>query len=248
MKAVIKAALISMFAATCSAVHADEAAVAAKVAATFPGLTAKATVYPGYYALFKSQGGKLVPNNMIVDESVTIIENNGKVGWSDVQTRAPVAPDRVKSINAVLIPRLPADKAIPIVHGKAPFAFILYSAIDCPACVLAERKLAKSKYSYGVFPTSLDEENRSAASDVYCAIDPTAAWTAIMSKRKPAPHRRCDYPEQTIIDTGLIFASTSTPTFIFADGEVHQGYPDTKAEEADLFKLIDSKVAAGTHF
>ena len=101
------------------------------------------------------------------------IENNGDKQWSSFDDNAHTVmnPDDVSRINREAAKNIPLGDAIKITRGTNKFSFVVYSGVDCSACITMEKILAKTKgISYYVMPGAIHrEKNIGMAKRVWCA-------------------------------------------------------------------------------
>lgn len=93
---------------------------------------------------------------------------------------------------------------------------IVYSAVECPACVELESELAKKKKGYRVLPSSLSRYPSDDYLSITCAADKSKSWLRAMTKRQiedPVPSD-CDDPFGVVKAWARVWSVNSFPTAI----------------------------------
>lgn len=108
--------------------------------------------------------------------------NRDSKTWSELRTgNESSAPEQFIQENIFMWMR---DHAPTINIGKVDEnSPIVYSAIECPACVELETRLAKNKKGYRVLPSSLKNQASDQYRAIVCAPDKTKSWVKAMTKR-----------------------------------------------------------------
>lgn len=119
----------------------------------------------------------------------------------------------------------------PVWGAGAPQKALVYSALDCPACVAMERELiaseGKLRYELYYLPLMLNK-NSSVARQVWCASSRPAAWRQAMLRQPIDSRTGCDleYYTNALGDALAIGESlgdgrvlVTTPTIILDSGE-----------------------------
>lgn len=135
--------------------------------------------------------------------------------------------------------KLPFDKAIKEVRGNGKRQMAVFSDPDCPYCHKLEGDLKNMTdvtiYTFLMPITALHPQAEEKAVQLWCQPNRTAAWTAWMREQKAPPQVAvCDNPVKDTISLGESFGFTGTPTIVFPDGSVQQGYSPKEALEKTL--------------
>ncbi len=154
--------------------------------------------------------------------------------WTNLQTsKESVAPEQFLQENLFVWMR---DYAPIIEIGKVTDnSPIVYSAIECPACVELESKLSKSKKGYRVLPSTLKSQPTLEYRSIVCAANKAKSWVQAMVKReidRPAPND-CDDQYRAVRLWSHLWDVYSFPTAIAPGAPVVLGIPKI----LDLFSI-----------
>ena len=155
----------------------------------------------------------------------------------DTKSKRNLTEERESKLSAIDFQSLPLKDAITIVHGNGKRKLAVFEDPNCGYCKRFERDLAKVDnvtvylFLLPVLGPSSVEKSR----NVWCAKDPAAAWTNMMSRDQTPATAQCN---TAAIDRNLEFGRkhkiTGTPTLIAQDGSRVPGAINT----AQIEKLL----------
>jgi thiol:disulfide interchange protein DsbC len=140
----------------------------------------------------------------------------------DTKTRRNLTEEREAKLGAVDFNTLPIKDAITIVRGNGKRKLAIFEDPNCGYCKRFERDLAKVDnitvylFLYPVLgQSSVDKSNA-----VWCAKDPAAAWSDLMTRDKaPSNAANCNTAAiERNTEFGRKHKITGTPTLIAQDG------------------------------
>ncbi|EGV34092.1 hypothetical protein ThidrDRAFT_0247 [Thiorhodococcus drewsii AZ1] len=184
------------------------------------GTRLEETIVPDIYA-FRFRSNVHHKCAQYLSGDYQFIANQGGKGWRYLKTRSPVS-----QADAATIGKRIASAARPLTIKMGPAgkrdAFILISGVDCGFCRNLERQLHQEDIAYRVVPVMLSDENRDLVEAVWSAVDPSVAWSTIMSGKeanfpKSMEHRR--YPWEAFHDMNCMMGG-GAPIAIFPNGDM----------------------------
>jgi hypothetical protein len=196
------------------------------------------TIFSGYYAVRSGQAGK--PSAYFREDMVWL--GNVKLqGWAVHSPSENSLAGRHAWLQKQL-KQIPLDQLILVKRAKPP-TVVVWSAPDCPFCRKLEKTLAQEDVSAYVVPVGVSEKGFQQAAQVYCANNPSRAWTAVMEGTEINDQVRssCVYPRDMLNDIGFFFGMgrMATPIVIFADGATVIGWNDQGARMLLQEKIKD---------
>lgn len=199
-----------------TAATADEQAVRATLAATFPQ-TPIESVAATPAGLFEAA----------LDGRVYYVTPDGRyiLGGPlvDAKTRVNLTAIRMEQINAIAWNKLPLDLAIKRVKGTGARRIAIFEDPDCPYCKALEKTLSEvddlTVYVL-LFPiASLHPQATEKSKAVWCAKDRGKAWEeAVAGNAVPATGAACETPLGTLADFAQRHRISGTPTIFLSDG------------------------------
>lgn len=158
------------------------------------------------------------------------------IGGSFIDTPAKraLSEDEAANVRDEVLQSVDFSKLIKLNYGNGGGRrVILWSAVDCPSCYRFEEWMIRTNpnATFYLVPTALnraDKALRNLVTNIWCSVDPAAAWRSWMIGRKQptGPFKaQCDVS----FDTGEAFAMAmtntgfrlmGTPAYIVENGEV----------------------------
>lgn len=144
----------------------------------------------------------------------------------DTQAERDLTNERLRKLNAIKFDALPLDQAVKIQRGNGKRVLAMFSDPHCPYCRQFEQTLLKVDditvyvFMFPVIRPDLADHSKA----VWCSADRGKAWLDLAVNGKvPAAKPGCANPVEKTVELGQRLGVTSTPTLIFADGELHPG-------------------------
>jgi thiol:disulfide interchange protein DsbC len=144
----------------------------------------------------------------------------------DTQAERDITTERLRKLNAIKFDSLPLDQAVRIQRGNGKRVLVMFSDPHCPYCRQFEQTLQKVSdltlyvFMFPVIRPDLADHSKA----VWCSADRGKAWVDLaLNNKLPAAKPNCPNPVEKTVELGQRLGVTSTPTLIFADGELHQG-------------------------
>ncbi|MDO9451865.1 MAG: thioredoxin fold domain-containing protein [Stagnimonas sp.] len=234
--------------------HAAQASsldeVKAKMQASYGEITVEKTPFEEIYTYYPTANPEQAGVRLTTSD-LSARANDGKNrGWQHRDGGGPLPDEEVTKLRQAAVSQLPMKDALLFIKKAAPVGVMIYSAVDCGACVVLEQILSKSNLSYGVFPWALSGARLPIAEDVWCDVNPQKAWSQLMLKRELVTQRRateCVYPKANIAAVGSMFGYRQTPTIILADGSTIQ-MDDDPVVQKKMIATIRENVRKGIVF
>ncbi|MDQ6680033.1 MAG: DsbC family protein [Pseudomonadota bacterium] len=203
-------------AALATSAHADEQAVRATLAATFPQTPIES---------FASTPSGLF--EATVEGRVYYITDDGRyiLGGPliDTKTRVNLTAARLERVNAIAWDKLPLDLAIKRVKGTGARRIAIFEDPDCPYCKVLERTLTEiddvTIYVLLYPIASLHPQANDRSKAIWCAKDRGKAWDeALRSGVVPAGTPSCETPIAKLAEFAQRHRVNGTPTIFLSDG------------------------------
>lgn len=174
---------------------------------------------PGLYELDASS------DVLYVNETATLVFAGRVI---DTKSRTDLTSERLNAINAIDFDSLPFDLAIKTVRGDGSRRVAIFADPLCPYCQQLEREMQGitnvSIYTF-LFPIEALHPGASVKSvEIWCAKDPSAAWSKWMLQKTDAGDTRCkSSPVDQLQKLGEKLHIDSTPTLFTVDGRRTRG-------------------------
>lgn len=159
----------------------------------------------------------------------------------DTTTRVNLTEKRVEEFSKFVFKDLPFKDAIKTVKGNGSRVIATFEDPNCSFCKKLMHEIANldnvTVYTFLVPILGPDSAVKSTA--IWCAKDPSAAWTGFMSGTSPlpaAPTTACDTPLKRNTAMQLKLRINGTPALLFDDDTKTPGYITAAAIEAKLKK------------
>jgi thiol:disulfide interchange protein DsbC len=139
----------------------------------------------------------------------------------DTKSKRNLTEERESKLSAIDFSTLPIKDAITIVRGNGKRKLAVFEDPNCGYCKRFERDLAKvdNVTVYLFLMPVLGPGSAEKSRNVWCAKDPAATWTNLMTRDQPPAAAQCN---TAAIDRNLEFGRkykiTGTPTLIAQDG------------------------------
>jgi thiol:disulfide interchange protein DsbC len=171
----------------------------------------------------------------------------------EAATKKNLTEAKQREYSRVSFDALPLDLAFKRVKGNGSRKLAIFSDPDCPYCARLEQELKGiDNVTIYTFLYPIDQLHPDAArkaKQIWCAIDPVAAWSQFFDARVlPKNNGDCDNPVAATRELGQKLRVTATPTLVFADGTLIPGAlpaPQIEAEiaqgEAEAKRLATKK-------
>jgi len=235
---VLPAVLLALM---CTAVRAADPepsatdALRQKVEARFTGSHVKSvekTPYAGLYEVYMDG------NLFYTDDSVNFLIIGSLI---DSQSGKNLTQQRLRSLTAIDVSKIPLNLAIKRVKGEGKRTLIVFSDPLCPYCQALERTLAgMDNLTIYVMLYPLERPHPGAtelAKAIWCSPDRAAAWEGwMLNKQRPPGRADCGGdPVARIEDAGDALGINTTPTLVFGDGGIVGNAVDAK----QLGRMLD---------
>ncbi len=216
-KQLFRMAGAAVLATLAMAAAADESAVRATLARTFPQSPIQSIDATPVAGLFE----------VAIDGRIYYVSGDGRyiLGGPlvDAKNRVNLTEARLEKINAIPWDSLPLDVAIKRVKGGGTRRIAIFEDPDCPYCKALEQTLNSiDDVTIYVLLYPIDELHPQAAQKsraVWCAKDRAKAWDDVMRTGvAPANAGACDNPIAKIARFAQQHRITGTPTMVLADG------------------------------
>ena len=191
-----------------------EDAVRDRVSLKVPGKVASVRKMP--FGLFE----------VVIDSEVVYVDPNvdylvtGHV--YDTRTQEDLTAKRSEEVLRVDFAALPLQLAFKIVRGDGSRPVAIFEDPNCPYCKRLEREIRTLNNTtlYIFLYPILSDDSVSKSTQVWCSVDPAAAWAKLMIDgnlpQKAAAD--CKTPIDDVLALGRKLSVTGTPTLVFADG------------------------------
>ena len=139
----------------------------------------------------------------------------------DTKSKRNLTEEREAKLSAIDFNALPLKDAITFVRGNGKRKLAVFEDPNCGYCKRFERDLAKvdNVTVYLFLMPVLGPNSIEKSRNVWCAKDPAAAWTQMMSRDQTPASAQCN---TAAIDRNLEFGHkykiTGTPTLVAQDG------------------------------
>jgi len=139
----------------------------------------------------------------------------------DTKSKRNLTEEREAKLSAIDFNALPMKDAITFVRGNGKRKLAVFEDPNCGYCKRFERDLAKvdNVTVYLFLMPVLGPNSIEKSRNVWCAKDPAAAWTQMMSRDQTPASAQCN---TAAIDRNLEFGHkykiTGTPTLVAQDG------------------------------
>lgn len=155
----------------------------------------------------------------------------------DLSNLRNVTAERVRALRKIDFSSLPIQDAVKISGGKRAIA--VFSDPECSYCRKLHAELKKLKdvavYVY-LFPLGIYPESRKRAEEIWCSKDRAKALDDHFEGRKSQGVKECETPIERNLSLAQKHFINGTPTIIFEDNEVINGYMDAGKIQAILDK------------
>ncbi len=145
----------------------------------------------------------------------------------DMREQKDLTAQRLSDINRIDFAQLPLQDAIKTVRGDGSRKLAVFSDPDCSYCKGLESELDKlDNVSIFTFLYPLDglhPDAKGKAERVWCAPNPSKAWTELMATGKVAESPKCATPIERINQLANSLGINGTPTMILQDGSLIPG-------------------------
>jgi thiol:disulfide interchange protein DsbC len=145
---------------------------------------------------------------------------------------------REQALNRIPLDSLPAAQRIRIVKGRGNLHFAAFEDPDCPYCRAMEAQLDQlDDYTLDVLLLPLNDlhpKAEAAATAIWCAEQPAAAWRLYMHEQTLPEARECATPIAALRELAHRHRVTGTPTLVMPDGQIVEGMPDLDALKTRL--------------
>lgn len=152
----------------------------------------------------------------------------------DVATRTDLTAARLEQLNRVDFSSLPLDQAIKTVKGDGSRKLVVFEDPNCVYCKRLHQSFedVDNLTVYSLLFPILTPDSKVKSEHVYCADDPSAAWTDWMLNNKEPAEKTCDTPIEELLKLGLSLGVQGTPAIFFEDGSRANGWlPVDQLEE-----------------
>ena len=213
----IRLTAVTLLATLVTSASADERAVRATLAATFPQTVVQGIAETPFAGLFEAA----------IDGRVYYVSSDGRyiLGGPlfDTKTGVNLTETRLAKIDAIPWDSLPLDLAIKRVKGAGTRRIAIFEDPDCPYCKALEKTLGDmddvTVYVL-LFPiAALHPQATDKSKAIWCAKDRGKAWDeAVRTGVAPADSGSCDNPIAKLAAFARQHRITGTPTSILANG------------------------------
>ena len=145
----------------------------------------------------------------------------------DMREQTDLTARRLNEINRIDFGQLPLEDALKTVRGDGSRRMAVFADPDCPYCRGMEVELAKldniSIYTFlypldGLHPGAVEK-----AGHVWCAANPSLAWSDLMKTGRVAASPKCPTPIVRTRQLADRLGINGTPTIILEDGSLIPG-------------------------
>ena len=151
----------------------------------------------------------------------------------DMVSRKDLTEPVLKKLRTVRIDlrEIPFDKVITVKKGDGSRHLFVFTDPECPYCRKLEQILSDIdgiSIHYLMFPLAIHPTAKKKAEQIYCSKDPQSAIKRVIllgqSLSEGDVKEGCKAPINEIISVGARLGIQGTPTLIFEDGEMIQGF------------------------
>ncbi|WP_071058425.1 DsbC family protein [Pelistega sp. MC2] len=157
----------------------------------------------------------------------------------DTKTLEDVTEARMKKLTAIDFNSLPLDKALKRVHGNGERVLATFEDPNCGYCKRLYSEIDKldNVTVYTFLIPILGKDSVKKTTNIWCAKDRNAAWSAWMKEHKtPTDAENCEEPTNEILALARKLQIRGTPMVLMANGERMNGYGSASAIEELLSK------------
>lgn len=157
----------------------------------------------------------------------------------DLSTHKNLTKTRLDSLNTVKFTDLPMDLAFKTVKGNGKRVIAVFEDPNCGYCKRLRKELQSvdNITIYTFMYDILSDDSAVKSRNVWCAANPSQAWTDWMVNGKPVPEAPASCmsnPHDRIMALGTKLHINGTPAIFFEDGSRVPGYIDAAALEEKL--------------
>lgn len=157
----------------------------------------------------------------------------------DAKTSQNLTRARLDEINRIKFSELPFGSALKTVKGDGKRVIAIFEDPNCGYCKRFRQTTLKQVDNITVYTfmyNILSADSFVKSANVWCAADRNKAWDDWMLEGKvpPTASKKCDTPNDRIVELGQKLRIEGTPAIFFTDGTRIAGAADLQMLEAKL--------------
>lgn len=160
----------------------------------------------------------------------------------NARTSQNLTKARTDEINRIKFTELPFGLALKTVKGKGERVIAIFEDPNCGYCKRFRQTTLKQADNITVYTfmyNILSPDSFVKSANVWCSPDRNKTWDdwMINGKVPPAAGKKCDNPNDKVVELGQKLRIEGTPAIFFADGSRVSGMIDLKTLEAKFASI-----------
>ena len=160
----------------------------------------------------------------------------------NAKTSQNLTKARTDEINRIKFSELPFGLALKTVKGKGERVIAIFEDPNCGYCKRFRQTTLKQADNITVYTfmyNILSPDSFVKSANVWCSPDRNKTWDdwMINGKTPPASSKKCDNPNDKVVELGQKLRIEGTPAIFFADGSRVSGMIDLKTLEAKFASI-----------
>lgn len=159
----------------------------------------------------------------------------------NAKTSQNLTKARTDEINRIKFSELPLGLALKTVKGKGERVIAIFEDPNCGYCKRFRQTTLKQADNITIYTfmyNILSPDSFVKSANVWCAPDRNKAWDDWMiSGKVPPTSKKCDNPNDKVVELGQKLRIEGTPAIFFADGSRVSGMVDLKTLEAKFASI-----------
>lgn len=160
----------------------------------------------------------------------------------NAKTSQNLTKARTDEINRIKFSDLPLGLALKTVKGKGERVIAIFEDPNCGYCKKFRQTTLKQADNITVYTfmyNILSPDSFVKSANVWCSVDRNKTWDdwMVSGKVPPTVSKKCDNPNDKVVELGQKLRIEGTPAIFFADGSRIAGMVDLKTLEAKLASI-----------
>lgn len=159
----------------------------------------------------------------------------------NAKTSQNLTKERTDEFNRIKFSDLPLGLALKTVKGNGERVIALFEDPNCGYCKRFRQTTLKQADNITVYTfmyNILSPDSFVKSANVWCSADRNKAWDDWMLNGKvPPTSKKCDNPNNKVVELGQKLGIEGTPAIFFADGSRIAGMVDLKTLEAKFASI-----------
>ena len=199
-----------------------------------------------YFPNEKIEVLKRVPSlqlyEITIGDQIFYVDEKAKYFFSghlfDLKNEKNLTEERLQEIRSarkVDISSLPLEHAIQEVKGNGEHKLVIFSDPNCGYCKRLEKELIHiNNVTIYTFLYPILKGSKEISEAIWCSDDKLKSWNNFMLNGITPTEKECEAPIDTLLKTGKKHGFNSTPTIVFANGNIVPGMISAEIIEKKL--------------